>query len=70
MWKPSVTPIGSSPVPISRLSQSPQLVTKTSLAKVGPQSPAFGSSHNSVTRPFSGTSSPKVTHSLSYNLDH
>ncbi|VVC31719.1 Hypothetical protein CINCED_3A005226 [Cinara cedri] len=59
VWKPSITPIGPSPVP-NRLSQSPQLVTKTSLAKVGPQSPAFGSSHNSVTRPFSGTSSPKV----------
>lgn len=58
-WKPSVTPVGPSPVP-SHLSQSPQLVTKTSLAKVGPQSPAFGSSHNSVSRPFSGSSSPKV----------
>lgn len=59
-WKPSVIPVGPSPVP-GRLSHSPQLMTKTSLAKVGPQSPAFGSSHNSVTRPFSGTSSPKVT---------
>lgn len=58
-WKPSVTPVGPSPVP-SRLSQSPQILTKTSLAKVGPQSPAFGSSHNSVSRPYSGTSSPKV----------
>ncbi|XP_050419792.1 PDZ and LIM domain protein Zasp isoform X5 [Adelges cooleyi] len=59
-WKPSVTPIGPSPVP-NRLSQSPQLVTKTSLARVGPpQSPAFGSGHNSVPRAFTGTQSPKV----------
>lgn len=56
-WKPSITPVGPSPVP-NHLSHSPQLVTKTSLAKVGPQSPAFGSSHNSVSRPYS--SSPKV----------
>ncbi|XP_029344309.1 PDZ and LIM domain protein Zasp isoform X2 [Acyrthosiphon pisum] len=66
-WKPSVTPVGPSPVP-SRLSQSPQILTKTSLAKVGPQSPAFGSSHNSVSRPYSGTSSPKVNPS-GYNND-
>ncbi|XP_060842298.1 PDZ and LIM domain protein Zasp isoform X9 [Rhopalosiphum padi] len=66
-WKPSVTPVGPSPVP-SRLSQSPQILTKTSLAKVGPQSPAFGSSHNSVSRPYSGTSSPKVN-SSGYNND-
>ncbi|KAL5244921.1 hypothetical protein ACI65C_012331 [Semiaphis heraclei] len=66
-WKPSVTPVGPSPVP-SRLSQSPQIVTKTSLAKVGPQSPAFGSSHNSVSRPYSGASSPKVNPS-GYNND-
>ncbi|XP_026814106.1 PDZ and LIM domain protein Zasp isoform X10 [Rhopalosiphum maidis] len=66
-WKPSVTPVGPSPVP-NRLSQSPQILTKTSLAKVGPQSPAFGSSHNSVSRPYSGTSSPKVN-SSGYNND-
>ncbi|XP_050053406.1 PDZ and LIM domain protein Zasp isoform X9 [Aphis gossypii] len=66
-WKPSVTPVGPSPVP-SRLSQSPQILTKTSLAKVGPQSPAFGSSHNAVSRPYSGTSSPKVN-SSGYNND-
>ncbi|XP_022176856.1 PDZ and LIM domain protein Zasp isoform X3 [Myzus persicae] len=65
-WKPSVTPVGPSPVP-SRLSQSPQILTKTSLAKVGPQSPAFGSSHNSVSRPYSGTSSPKVNPSGHHN---
>ncbi|XP_025201618.1 PDZ and LIM domain protein Zasp isoform X4 [Melanaphis sacchari] len=67
IWKPSVTPVGPSPVP-SRLSQSPQILTKTSLAKVGPQSPAFGSSHNNVSRPYSGTSSPKVN-SSGYNND-
>ncbi|XP_050537667.1 PDZ and LIM domain protein Zasp isoform X2 [Daktulosphaira vitifoliae] len=67
-WKPSVTPIGPSPVP-NRLSQSPQLVTKTSLARNGPpQSPAFGSGHNSVTKPFSGSQSPKINGS-SYGND-
>ncbi|XP_025408374.1 PDZ and LIM domain protein Zasp isoform X5 [Sipha flava] len=65
-WKPSVTPVGPSPVS-NRFSQSPQPVTKTSLARVGPPSPAIGTGHNAVTRPFSGASSPKVANG--YNND-